>query len=285
MMRHILAEGWLLLRHHFLVSVILALALAVPLCLGGVTWVLGEWLQPLIDLTDQQSVVMILLHPEMDEGKREQWIQTQQEAHGDWQVRSVPPEQLADRLTQWFPYLVDVFEQDGGSFLPPLVEIETSDLISIDSLKSSPSVLAIGPRSSVNQVVGGAARRSAVLLAVLSAVLLASAAALAAVWVHLGVYRHGDEITIMRLIGATEMAIRGPFLLSVAVPGALSGVFSCIGTAVFAGFSVRLTEAFGLPPVAAGWQIFAFQCVIGFLLPLLTGMFTLSRHAYLATDS
>ena len=196
----------------------------------------------------------------------------------------MPPEQLAERLSTWFPYLASVFDEDGGSFLPPLVEISTSDVTTLDILERSPAVIAIGPRSSVHQAVGGAAQDFSLLLGVLSAILLASAAALAAVWVHLEVYRHGNEITIMRLIGATESAIRGPFLIVVVTPGIVAAALSAVGTSFVAGYASRLTSAIGLPPVEIGFSIFAVQSAVAVLLPFFVGALTLSRHAFLEME-
>ena len=48
MIWHALGEGWLLLRERGVVSLILAMALAVPVCLAGVTWAMMGWLQPVV---------------------------------------------------------------------------------------------------------------------------------------------------------------------------------------------------------------------------------------------
>ncbi len=284
MIRHSLAEGWLLIKQRVIVSLLLALSLAVPICLGGVTLAAARWLAPITELNEEESVVPVLLHPQMDVSRREEWIRNQETRHPDWQLRLLPPEQLAERLSAWFPYLASVFDEDGGAFLPPLVEIQTQDVTSLDILESSPAVIAIGPRSSVHQAIGGAAEDFALLLGLLSGILLASAAALAAVWVHLEVYRHSDEITIMRLIGATEAAIRGPFFIALVAPGVVAAVLSGAGSTFVAKYASDLTQAIGLPPVEVDITILAVQCAIAVLLPLFVGALTLSRHAYLEME-
>ena len=55
MIRHALAEGWLLLRHRGGVSAILALALAIPICLAGLTWSMMRWMGPLVDLAHEAT--------------------------------------------------------------------------------------------------------------------------------------------------------------------------------------------------------------------------------------
>ncbi len=284
MIRHTLAEGWLLLRHRLVVTSILALALAIPICLGGVTLAIARWLEPLTALAEEEHVVPILLHPHMDSGKRRDWLEAQTRKHPEWRLTEVPPQQVADRLGRWFPYLKRLFESDAGTFLPPLVEVATNQPESLDLLEGSPAVVAIGPRSSVHRAVGAIARDAGWLLAGLSAILLASAAGLAAIWVHLEVYRHADEITIMRLIGATEPAIRGPFLMAVAVPGAAAAVVSIAATSVVLGLASRWTVAVGLPPVALPLWVPLLQATLGSLLPVVAGLITMSRHAYLELE-
>jgi cell division transport system permease protein len=282
--RNTLAEGWLLLRHRVVVTSTLALALAIPISLGGVTLAIARWLEPLTSMAEGQHVVTILLHPHLDGAERRAWLETQARKHPEWRMNEVPPQQVADRLGQWFPYLKRLFEHEAGTFLPPLVEVATSQPESLDLLEGSPAVVAIGPRSSVHRAVGAVARDAGWLLACLSVILLASAAGLAAVWVHLEVYRHADEITIMRLIGATESAIRGPFLMVVAVPGAAAALVSIAATWLALDIGSRWTVAMGLPAVSLPVWVPVLQAALGSLLPVVAALLTMSRHAYLELE-
>ena len=49
-MRHALVEGWLLLKSRGVISLVLAVALAIPISLAGITLSVRQWLAPLIDL-------------------------------------------------------------------------------------------------------------------------------------------------------------------------------------------------------------------------------------------
>jgi cell division protein FtsX len=120
---------------------------------------------------------------------------------------------------------------------------------------------------------------------VVSGVLLAGALLLAAVWVHLELYRHADEVIIMRLVGATEATIRGPFLVAVALPGVVAGVLSVVGSvATVAGLS-RLTTALGLSAMSIPPTILMMQVATGVLLPVLAAVITFARHAADAIES
>lgn len=202
----------------------------------------------------------------------------QAEAHPDWVLSEVSRQDLVERLERWFPYLEELVE-GGDASLPQLVEIETPDPESVGALEGQSEVLAIGPRSSVQQLLGRVARGLGWGLGVLSGILMAAAVLLVSVWVHLELYRHADEIIIMRLVGATEPTIRGPFLVAVAVPGAVAGVLSVIGSVVIVRGLSRLAETLGLPAVTLDGRLLILEAAVGLLLPLTAAALTLARHA------
>ena len=284
MIRHAVAEGLVVLRERAAVSVILAFALGVPIALAGVGLTLHQWLGPVADLSGQKSSVAVLLHPQMGAGERRRWIAEVAVGHPDWTVSEVSSGALAERLQRWFPYLEDLMDS-GDATLPPLVEILTDNPDAVAELGVRAEVLAIGPRSSVQQTLGQVAHRLALIVGVISLVLLAGAVLLAAVWVHLELYRHADEVIIMRLVGATEGTIRGPFLVAVTIPGVVAGVLSVVGSlATVSGLS-KLASALGLSAMSIPPSVLGLQLAMGVFLPLLAGVITLARHAADATDN
>ena len=284
MIRHAIAEGLVVLRERAAVSVILALALGVPIALAGVGLTLHQWLGPVADLSGQKISVAVLLHPQLEAGERRQWIAELAIGHPDWIVSEVSSSELAERLQRWFPYLEDLMDS-GDATLPPLVEILTDNPDSVAELGARAEVLAIGPRSSIQQTLGQVARRLALIVGVLSFVLLAGALLLAAVWVHLELYRHADEVTIMRLVGATESTIRGPFLVAVTIPGVVAGIFSVVGSLTTVSGLSKLASALGLSAISIPPGILVFQLAASVFLPLLAAVVTLARHAADATEN
>jgi len=278
MIRHAVAEGLVVLRERAAVSVVLALALAMPIALAGVGLTLHHWLGPMAGLSGEKSSVAVLLRPRLEASERRRWIADLSTEHPDWDISEVSSRDLAERLQRWFPYLEGLMDS-GDAALPPLVEILTDNPDSVAVLEERSEVLAIGPRSSIQQTLGQVARRLALIVGVVSGVLLAGALLLAAVWVHLELYRHADEVIIMRLVGATEATIRGPFLVAVALPGLVAGVLSAVGSvATVAGLS-RLTTALGLSAMSIPPTILVAQVATGVLLPVLAAIITLARHA------
>jgi cell division protein FtsX len=279
MIRHALAEGWLLLRSRGLISPILALALAIPISLAGVTLSLRQWLAPIVDLGDRESVVAVLLHPRLDEAARQRWMNDQARRHPEWRLVAVAPEELARRLATWFPYLEEIMEREGPEMLSPMVEISTLDPTTVLELKDHDEVLAVGPTSSVNQIVGRVAERFATVLICIAAALVAGAVLLTAVWVHLEILRHGEEIAIMRLMGATEATVRGPFLVAVAAPALLAAVASVIFTIVAVGWMAQLAAPLGLTTTGVPPAILLAEIVGAMGLPMSAALITLERHS------
>lgn len=278
MIRHAIAEGIVVLRQRAAVSVVLALALGVPIALAGVGLTLHHWLRPVAGLSTEKSTVAVLLYPEIDSGERRRWVADRSAEHPDWEFSEVSSTDLAERLQRWFPYLEGLLDS-GEARLPPMVEISTEEPESVTVLEELPEVLAVGPRSSIQQTLGKVARRLALIVGIISGVLLAGACLLAAVWVHLELYRHADEITIMRLVGATEGTIRGPFMVAVAVPGMVAGLLSVVGSVVTVGGLSRLTAALGLSAMSIPPAVLFLQMACGVLLPLIVAWITLARHS------
>lgn len=278
MIHHSLNEGMLLLRQRAGVSAVLALALAVPIALAGVGMAVNRWLGPVAELSAQESSVAVLLHPQLDRDMRQRWVTVQAAAHPEWMITEVSPEELVERLGQWFPYLEDLVGT-GDASMPPLIEIATSDRASLAALEDEAEVLAVGPQSSVQQLIGEVAGRLSWVVVSLSAILLSAAVLLAVVWVHLELYRHSDELTIMRLVGATEGTIRGPFVVAVGFTGLVAGVVAVFGSLVTTQGLSRMVTVLGLPEVVVTPAMVAMQLTAAVFLPVAAAVFTLSRHA------
>jgi cell division transport system permease protein len=281
--RHAVIEGLVVLRQRAAVSVVLAFALGVPIALAGVGLTIHRWLGPIAELSGQGSSVAVLLHPELEASERRRWIAERAAEHPDWIITELSSGDLAERLQRWFPYLGDVVDA-GDATLPTLIEIMTDNPESVSVLEGRSEVLAVGPRSSIQQTLGRVAHRLALIVGVISGVLLAASLLLAAVWVHLELYRHADEITIMRLVGATEGTIRGPFLVAVVIPGVAAGILSVIGSAATISGLSRLSSALGLSSIAISPSIIGLQLASGVLLPFLAAVITLARHSADASE-
>lgn len=279
MMGHAFEEGIALLRRRAVMSAILALSLAVPLSLAGVTTCLGLWSRPLITFNQERATVRVLLHPRMDAGQRQIWIQDQENTHPGWSIEEIPEADLVDRLQTWFPYLEDLLSGDHSIDLPILLEIQAADPESVSTLAAGPAVIAVGPTSSVHQLLGAVARSTSLLLGALTLVLGASAFVLATTWIHLEIFRYADEITIMRLVGATESSIRSPFLVAILVPGVVAGLVATAGTWFILEAFGGMATAINLNPPAFPLWVAGAEFGFGIAVAVVAAWLALARHA------
>ena len=246
--------------------------------IAGVGGAVQRWLGPVAAMGGRASTVAVLLHPELELEQRRQWVEQVLETHPDWEVSEVSAEDLIDRLQRWVPYLEELVGT-GDASMPPLIEISTANLESLAALQNQPEVLAVGPQSSIQQLLGRVASRLSWVIGALSVILAAGAVLLAAIWVHLELYRHADELTIMRLVGATEGTIRGPFLVAVGVPGAVAGLVAVAVSRVTTVGLSRMVMVLGLPAVTMTPDIILIQLAASVVLPLVAAALTLARHA------
>jgi len=282
--RHSFSEAAGVLRQRALVGLALAAALAVPIALGGLTVFLDAWLHPYLGTGEPEVSVNVLLRPKVEPDQRQAWIEEVAKLHPAWKLHLVPSSELAARLTRWFPYLEGLLSPDNKGLLPALVEVVADDPEEVALLARDPKVLAVGPTSSVRRILETAGRRIAAGLAVLTVLLLLAAALLAAVWTHLEMYRHSDEITIQRLVGATEAAVRGPFLAVISVTGVVAGLLGAGGTLLLARGIQRMAAILGLPlPHLSPW-IPVLQVLTATLLPMASAWIALARHSELDLD-
>lgn len=279
MIRYALAEAWALARHRVVVSLVLSVTIAIPVALAGYGVVVGSWLQPLVDLEDDVVTVPVLLHPRMDGEQRSAWVADQRTLHPAWEVTEISPDELRDRLVRWFPYLSGLFRDEEPVDLPVLVEVSAPQPEEVRDLLVGPAVIAVGPTSSVNRMLGAGARLAVLGISALSALLLLSGIVLAATWVHLEIYRHAEEISVMRLVGATEGTIRSPFLVLMGGVGLVAGVLAGIGTRALTGVTSRALGGLGLPAVVTSAPITTAQVVVCVTVPVLAAAVTLLIHA------
>lgn len=278
-MTHILEEGLALLRRRAVVSAVLSLSMAVPMALAGFSASLSLWSRPLVSLETHDAIVRVLLHPRMDGSQRQAWIAEQARTHPDWRLSEIDQQTLEERLQVWFPYLEDLLDGEQAIELPTLIEVAAGNPEEVAALVEGPAVIAVGPTSSIDRVLGLTARRMTWLLGGISTVLLASAFLLAATWIHLEVYRHADEITIMRLVGATETAIRGPFVVAALVPGICAGLAASAGGWYLVHMVAVGAESVGLRPPDFHLWLVAAEVGLGVLLPTAAALITMTRHA------
>jgi len=106
--------------------------------------------------------------------------------------------------------------------------------------------------------------------------------------IQMAIFNRRDEITIMRLLGASTSYIRGPFVVESAIYGILAAVFSIliINSAFLASSSALQASSLGLLDInyaneyfdAHFWQLLTLQIGIGIIIGTVSSVIATRRY-------
>lgn len=217
-------------------SLLAVMTIAVSLFLTGVFLLLSLNLQSVVAGWRAESRLAVYLEEdasETDLGRVTELIRAQ-----PWVVAAQPVTGQAarERFVRAFPSMADLLEGFDRSPLPPSVEVvvdwgsigEDADkqralVAAIETWRADSAVESIDDDrdwldqlEAVTVVLRGLATVIAVILITTAIFTIASVIRLAA-------HQHSDEIDVLRLVGATEFFIRGPFYAEGSIQGALGG--------------------------------------------------------------
>jgi len=240
-------EAAVSLARSWKVSMLAVLTIAVSLFIGGAFLLTGSNLASLAEEWRGEARVVVYFEPTAGEAERRA---VRAAADGQpWarEVVEVSPAEAAERFRASFPSLGDLLESDGASPLPASVEVllaPEADAAAVsawaEGQRGAPGVDMVdddrdwlGQLEALTTLVRGAGL-------VLGAVLLAAAIFTIASVIRLTAYLYHEEIAVMRLVGATEFFIRGPFYVEGMLQGLLGGVLAVLG--LYAGSQAMMTQ-------------------------------------------
>jgi cell division transport system permease protein len=224
-------EASLNLARSWKISLVAVSTIAMSLFIGGALLLLTTNLRRLVaDWRSEAKVVVYLRHgvsladaaPLAAELGRQPWSLA---------VEAVSAEQARHRFAGYFPSVADLVEGWEEEPLPASFEVTFDPALSsgaafdawLAAVRAEPRVAMVDDdRDWVRQLEGVLQLVRAVGLVVV-VVLLAGAIFTIAAVIRLTAYLHRDEIGIMRLVGATELFIRGPFYVEGLLQGLLGG--------------------------------------------------------------
>ena len=218
------------------ISLLAVLTIAVSVFLGGVFLLVGNNLRYLADQWRQESRLMIYLASEADADDVAEVRRVVQEKVAPEDVVLVEPAQAEQRFRAAFPNLADLLEGWGDQPLPASLEV-TADLSTrpetelkpwLDRLRAHAAVQMVdddrewlGKLGAVILVVEGVAAMIGLILIVTAVFTISSV-------IRLTAYLYQDEIAVMRLVGATEFYIRGPFYAEGLIQGLTGGALAVL---------------------------------------------------------
>lgn len=219
------------------VSLVAVLTIAVSLFLSGVFLLASRNLAQSVERWQREARVVVYLTPQTsaadlaDWARRagaEPWVQT---------VHAVDQRQAQERFRSIFPSLADLVAGGSEEPLPASLEIEVrpaaggsrEQVSALAVWRRAPGVTLVDDdREWLAQVQGLVAVIRGVGL-VLGLVLLGAAVFTIGSVIRLAAFLHAEEISILRLVGATEFYIRGPFYAEGLLQGTLGGLFAAGG--------------------------------------------------------
>ncbi len=225
-------EGLLRARRMTSLSVVL---IAISISLVGAFFVVAENLRSVVETVREESTVTVFLRSAATDADRADLERVAQSTHLVVKIRRVSADEARARFSTWWKSLGPAARSLPGNPFPASLEMEL--LPAAVSSEALPSFLKLIAQHRAAEEVQFDVEwirrlRGAVALARLAGMILAVLLTLGAAFtianvVRLTILLHRDEIEILRLVGAPEFLIRGPFLLGGLVQG-LAGALLAI---------------------------------------------------------
>jgi cell division transport system permease protein len=225
-----LARGWK-------VSLVAVLTIAVSLFIGGAFLLVSGNLLASVERWRGEMRLVIYLQPATPDATVRALAAEAGRGPGVAAVESVSAEVARRRFQEAFPSLSDLVEGLGDEPLPPSLEITLKDPARRppelrtwlnDWRRRSEVSMVDDDREWLGQLETVVAVLRAVGLALGLGLMAAAVFTIGSV-IRLTAYLHSDEISILRLVGATEFYIRGPFYAEGFLQGLLGALLASGG--------------------------------------------------------
>lgn len=234
---YFLREAATNLKRSFKVSLVAVLTIGVSLFVGGSFLMISNNLAQLVEQWRSDTKIVVYLSEQASFEELEALRKKIAESPFSSAVQVVTEELARQRFVSLFPGFDDLVQ---GSALPPSLEIAFDSQAAatpafsawLEELRQQPQVAIVDDE---RQWLGQLATLVGVGRALgfgLGLILFVGAVFTIASVVRLTAYLYHDEIAIMRLVGATEFFIRGPFYAEGMLQGLLGGSIAALGLTV-----------------------------------------------------
>ncbi len=231
---YFIQEACLSLVRSWKVSLLAVLTITVSLFLGGVFLIASGNLERVILRWRAESKIVVYLETGTDEATRQQVVERLRGAPWAVEVTVVSAEEARRRFRDAFPSLADLLDGWDEEPLPASLEVslDSADLDAdafaawLGQLRADPAVAMVDDDRDWLEQLEAVVLVLRGLGMVLGAVLLGTAIFTISSVIRLTAYLYRDEIAVMRLVGATEFFIRGPFYLEGLLQGLTGGVLA-----------------------------------------------------------
>jgi cell division transport system permease protein len=232
-LRYFFREAAVNLLRGWKVSLLAVLTIAVSLFIGGAFLLVSGNLSTSLERWRGEMRVVIYLRPDTSEADLRRLGAEASRGPGVTSVEPVTAEAARKRFQEVFPSLADLVAGWQDEPLPASLEIGLDPRAAtgpagreawLDGWRKRPEVTLVDDdREWLGQLETVVAVVRAVGLALVGGLLGAAIFTIASV-IRLTAYLHREEAEIMRLVGATEFFIRGPFYVEGLLQGLIGGV-------------------------------------------------------------
>jgi cell division transport system permease protein len=212
-------------------TIVSVLQIAVSVFLAGVFFLTAENLRGIVETVKDETAVTVFLKPGAGEEEKGEIERVARESHLVARTRRVSTEEAGARFATSWKSLARASSSLAASPFPETIELDLlSDATRSEALRGFLSLLATKRGADDVQFdvdwirrLRGAVALIAVWGAAVGLFLALGAVFTIANVVRLTILLHRDEIEILRLVGAPEYLIRGPFLIGGLAQGLLGG--------------------------------------------------------------
>ena len=233
--RYFLREATVGLARSFRVSLLAIFTSAVSLFLSGMGLLVGKNLARTVHQWRAEARFAVYLAPEVDAAGRAALRAALEQGRWTEGLEEITPETARARFERAFPSLAELVAERGEGALPysfeavlksvPAAEM-TAFTAWVEDLRGRPGVVMVdADQDWISQIETLLALIRGLGVALAAILLGASVFTIASV-VRLTSFLYREEIAVMRLVGATEFYIRGPFYFEGILQGLLGGLIA-----------------------------------------------------------
>lgn len=287
---YFLKEAAISLVRSWRVSLLAVITIGVSLFVSGMLLLMSGNLSSLLREWQSQARIIVYLNPDATGAEIESLEQTLAASPGVQGVRYLDAEAAGENFRKSFPSLSGLIDDWKEEPLPASLEVslDTANL-DLDQVQEwtqrtrrEPFVdMVDDDRDWLRQVSTAVAVAQGIGVA-LGVILLAAAMFTIASVIRLTAYLYHEEIAVMRIVGATEFFIRGPFYVEGFLQGLLGGLLAALSLygAHFALKSKYSASVWGgaLLDQAPTWGGQTFLVALGATAGLLGAVFSLRRE-------
>lgn len=210
---------------------------ALSLLIGGTLVLLGTNLSRAVERWRADAQVVIYLEEAISNDERAALYAALERSRVWTEVREVSPEDANTRFLERFPDLAQVTSDLERNPLPTSIELTSRGnreevASAISELARRAGVAEVDDDGEWLENMEAAASVASLLGLTIGGILMIAAAISIASVVRLSTFVYRKEIAAMRLIGATEFFIRGPFVVEGLVQGLAGSIVALAGLLV-----------------------------------------------------